>query len=142
MRHAWFGHRSAGRHWFRHGWGSGAILAAMLRRLETTPTQNQALRAALKEFQASATAAKGEGRRTRADVAEAFRRPAIDAESMGEMFARQDSALEDIRKAFVGTMIKVHDVLDETQRERLAQLMEQGPRWFRGPTPGMSAGAW
>jgi uncharacterized membrane protein len=109
-----------------------SVLRGVFRRLETTPTQSQAIEEALKEFQEGAKAWKGEARRTRADLAVAVRRSSIDAEALGELFARHDSALEGVRKGFVGMMVRVHDVLDETQRERLAQLIELGPRWFRG----------
>jgi hypothetical protein len=139
----WGGHHAGGHHvWMRHGprWpnplmfrqGRMSILRGVFRRLETTPTQSQAIQEALKEFQEGAKAWKGEARRTRTDLAVAFRRSSIDAEAMGELFARHDSALEGVRKAFVGMMMRVHDVLDDTQRERLAQLIELGPRWFRG----------
>lgn len=115
-------HFKRGRRWLMRG---------LLRRLETTPTQQQALLAATEEFQESAKAFKGEAKRTRADLAAALRRPSIDAESMGELFARHDSALDGLRKAFVGMTIRVHDTLDEAQRERLARLLEAGPRGLR-----------
>jgi hypothetical protein len=131
--HAWFGH---GRSWQNPFGSRGAplfVLRGLLRRLETTPSQNQALRNAAKEFQDSAGVMKDEVRRTRADLAAALRRSSIDAESMGELFARHDTTLDGVRKAFVGLTVKVHDILDDTQRERLAQLIENGPRHFRGP---------
>jgi hypothetical protein len=116
---------------FRHG--RRFILRGVLRRLETTPTQERALRDAAREFRDSAQSLKGEARRSRADVAAELRRPAIDENVLGELFARHDGTLDSVRKAFVGLMIKVHEILDDTQRERLAQLVELGPRWFRSP---------
>jgi hypothetical protein len=115
-------HLKSGRRW---------LMRSLFRRLETTPTQQQALRAATEEFQEGAKAFKGEAKRTRADIAAALRRSAIDAESMGELFARHDSALDGLRKAFVGMTIKVHETLDDEQRERLARLIEEGPRGLR-----------
>jgi uncharacterized membrane protein len=112
------------------------LMKALFRRLETTPTQQQALRAAMDEFQESAKTLKGEAGRTRTDVAAALRRPAIDAEALGELFARHDTALDGVRKAFVGMTIRVHDVLDDEQRERLARLIESGPRGLRGEMSG------
>lgn len=122
------GHRFNPLHFRR---GRRWLLRSLFRRLETTPTQQQALIAATEEFQESAKAFKGEAKRTRADLAAALRRPSIDAESMGELFARHDSALDGLRKAFVGMTIRVHETLDDEQRERLARLIEAGPRGLR-----------
>jgi uncharacterized membrane protein len=118
------------------------LLRGLFRRLEATPTQQQALRAATEEFQESARALKGEAVRTRADIAAALRRPAIDAESMGELFARHDTALDSVRKAFVGMTIKVHDTLDGEQRERLARLLEAGPRGLGRELRDDMSGGW
>jgi hypothetical protein len=53
---------------------------------------------------------------------------------LGELFARHDTELESLRKAFVGLTAKVHDALDDKQRSRLADIVEAGPRFFRhGP---------
>lgn len=126
----WFGEGGPAFHGMPRGFRRGRrwLLKGLFRRLETTPTQQDALRAAIEEFQQSAKVLKGEAGRTRAEVAAALRRPAIDAEALGELFARHDSALDDVRKAFVGMTIKVHDTLDEKQRARLARLIEAGPR--------------
>lgn len=123
-----------------YGAGRAFLLRRVLRRLETTPTQSDAIREALKEFEASAQLLRGEGKRTRADLAATLRRPAVDAESLGELFARHDSAIEGARKSFVGLTIKVHDILDDTQRERLAELLERGPR--SGRHAESDEGAW
>jgi hypothetical protein len=128
-------HFKRGRRW---------LLRSLFRRIEATPTQQQALHAATEEFQESAKAWKGEAKRTRSEIAAALRRPAIDAESMGELFARHDTALDGLRKAFVGMTIRVHETLDDDQRERLARLIEAGPRSLgHGPDEmnyGMSGG--
>lgn len=131
--HAEFGWGRHGGNPLMFGHGRRFILRGVLRRLETTPTQERALRDAAREFRDSAQSMKGEARRSRSDVAAELRRPAIDESALGELFARHDGALHDMRKAFVGLMIKVHEILDDTQRERLAQLIELGPRWFRSP---------
>jgi hypothetical protein len=117
------------------GRGRGFLLRGILRRLETTPTQEKALRDAAKEFHEGAKALKGEARRSRVDVAATLRRSSVDEVALGELFARHDGALDSVRKAFVGLTIRVHEILDDTQRERLAQLIELGPRWFRSPVP-------
>jgi hypothetical protein len=100
-------------------------------RLQTTPTQERAMTAAVDEFLGEVHTLESEGKQTRADLAAAMRKASFDEVLMGELYARHDNALEKLRKAFVGLAAKVHDTLDEEQRDRLAALIEQGPRFFR-----------
>jgi hypothetical protein len=67
---------------------------------------------------------------SRKDVAAALRKPTFDGVLLGELYARHDTAIEKLRKAFVGMMAKVHDALEEPQREQLAQIIERGPTHF------------
>jgi len=134
-----FGHDGYGRHGWEDqgfdgdGWGGPNMFLRMLfRRLETTPGQEKVIAQAYQEMREAAREAKGELRTSRADIAKAMRGPAIDEVLFGEMFARHDGALEKIRKAGIGAIAKVHDALDERQRARFADLIESGPRGFRG----------
>jgi len=114
------------------GFGRGFVLGAVLDRIGATPVQERTIRAAFEEFRAEAKrAGGGEGKQLRKDMASALRKPAFDEVLLGELFARHDRALEDVRKAFVGLMAKTHDALDEEQRGRLAELVEKGPRFWR-----------
>jgi hypothetical protein len=129
----------------RGGWGAGAgwgggfggpgmFLQMLFRRLETTPGQEKVIAAAFEEMREATKKARGEVVSSRADVARAMRGEAFDAVLFGDMFARHDTALEEIRKAGVGALAKVHDALDEKQRAHLAELIERGPGFFRaGP---------
>ena len=63
-------------------------------------------------------------RLSRDDIAKAMRHDGFDEEVMGESFARQDDRIREIREALVGALAKIHDVLDERQRQRLAGLIE------------------
>jgi uncharacterized membrane protein len=101
-------------------------------RLEATPAQERQIAQAFEELTSQAEPLKQEGKKTRADIAAALRKPSVDEVLFGELFARQDDVLEKTRKAFIGTVAKVHDALDERQRERLAEIVEHGPRFFGG----------
>jgi hypothetical protein len=115
------------------GFGRGFVLGAILDRVRATPVQERAVRAAFEEFRTELKrAADGEGKRTRQELAEALRKPAFDEVLLGELYARHDRSIENARKALVGFMAKVHDALDEEQRGRLAELVEKGPRFWRG----------
>jgi hypothetical protein len=121
------------------GWGgssrggmSGFILSSILGRVRATATQERVIRAAVDEFRAEMkNVGGGEAKKTRQDIGSAMRNPNFDEVFMGELFARQDTAIEKTRKAFVGLMAKVHDVLDEEQRGRMADLVEKGPRFWK-----------
>jgi hypothetical protein len=119
-----------------HGWsGRRWFLRGLFERLDTTPGQEKVIAAALDEVREAGEALRGEVRRTRSDVAKAARAPGFDEALMGETFARHDQALESMRKATVGAMAKIHAALDDTQREKLADIIESGPSFFGGFGP-------
>jgi hypothetical protein len=136
------GHRGGGWRGYRgwddrdgdrgHGWGGGPewFLRAVFDRLDATPAQEKVIKSAVEEVREAGRAAKDEFKKSRSEVAKAVRGPAIDEVFFGELFSRHDSAIESVRKAAVGAIAKVHDALDEKQRERLADLIEEGPRNF------------
>ncbi len=72
----------------------------------------------------------GEAVGTRSDLAAAFGSERLDEQRLGELFARHDELLAGARKAVVGALSKIHDVLEPKQREQLARVM--GRRGF-GP---------
>ena len=114
------------------GFGRRFLMRGVLDRLETTPAQEKVIFAAVDEFRDEAKKFRGELRKSRADVAAAFRKPSFVEVLLGELYARHDTAIEGLRKAFVGVGARVHDVLDEKQRARLADIIESGPSGFGG----------
>ena len=61
-----------------------------------------------------------------------IREQTVDAEVLGTLLAKQDSAFDDVKKELAGAVAKIHATLDRDQRERLARLLERmGPaaRW-------------
>ena len=120
----------------RRGAGRWGVLRALFERLEPSLAQERVIAASYEELRESAMKAREEVRSTRRDVARAVRGPQLDATLLGEVFARHDGALEALRKSAVGAVAKVHDALDERQRERLADLIESGlgfgHRWSGG----------
>lgn len=139
----WGGHHGwdhGGDHggWERGGFRDGGAfwLRALFERLDTSPGQEKVIREAIDEVRRNASTLRDEGRATRADVAKAVKSPSFDETVMGELFARHDNHLEKMRKDLVGAIAKVHAVLDDRQRELLAQLIERGPfggAQFGGP---------
>ena len=119
----------------RSGGRKRFIVRRILEHVRATPAQERVVSAAVEEFRDEVKKnVGGEGRRTRKELVEALRRSTFDAVLLGEQFARHDTILENGRKSFVGLVAKIHDALEPEQRERLADLVERGPRlgWMRG----------
>jgi hypothetical protein len=122
-----------GGHPFRGGgWGRGGfVMRSVMSRIGARPDQEEVIRDAVNELKDTASKAKGEGKRTRQDLADILRRPNFDEVMMGELFARHDTVMDTLRKSLVGAMGRTHNVLDDRQRARLADLIAQGPWAFR-----------
>lgn len=109
------------------------VVRAVLDHVRATPAQERVIGAAFEEFRDEMKRVSGgEGRRTRQEIVDALRRPTFDGVVLGEQFARHDTVLETARKSFVGLVAKIHDALEPEQRDRLAELIERGPRFFGG----------
>jgi Spy/CpxP family protein refolding chaperone len=137
--HGW-GHH--GGHGERGGRGGGWWMRGLYERLDTTPGQEKVIRQAFDEVMEATRAGRGELDRTRRDVAAAIRAGGVDETAMGELFARHDETLREVRKTFVGALAKVSEALDEEQRKRLADMIERGAGGFGrfGGGPYRSAG--
>ncbi|GAC1518462.1 MAG: hypothetical protein NVS3B10_20430 [Polyangiales bacterium] len=110
----------------------GMILRFLSERLDATPAQEKVIAQAIDELEAAGSKAKEGVKRSRVDVARAVRSEGFDVGHIGEVFAKHDEAIDSMRKAFVTSMQKVHDALEEPQRKVLADLIESGPGVFRG----------
>jgi hypothetical protein len=134
--HDWHGHQRGGGGGWRSRFSWDGFLAS---RLEATPDQQKVIRDELEGFWEKTRDLRRELRLSRDDIAKAMRSDAFDAEVMGDSFSRQDERIREIREALVGALAKIHDVLDERQRRRLADMVESmdrfggrggGPRWM------------
>lgn len=119
--------RSHGRGHWNHGAPPMAFffLRRVFQSLDTTPGQEKVIRAAVEELVQTVSKHRGEAQKSREDIARAVRSPSFDESAMGELFARHDASLEEIRKAVVGALAKTHEALDEEQRKRLASMIER-----------------
>jgi hypothetical protein len=139
-----WGGRGWGHHHHHHhrggrgleGFGSRRMLRGLFERLDTSPGQERVIADAARELADAARPLRDEVAASRRDVAAALRSPTVDAETLGELFARHDEALREARKRAVGALARVHEALDERQRESLAALLER--RW--GGACGRGAG--
>jgi Heavy-metal resistance len=121
--------------WEGRGGGRGPGffgLRAVFARLDTTPGQEKAIKAAFEELRAKARGVKDDARGMRGDLATALRGESLDAETLGTVASRASGAVDALRDAAIGAVLKVHEVLDERQRAIAADLLESGPRFGRG----------
>ena len=105
----------------------------LFERLDTTPAQEKAIRAAIGELRTKARAVKDDARGMRGDLAGALRGESLDAETLGTVASRASGAVDALRDAGIGAVLKVHEVLDERQRATLADSpSSRGLAWRRG----------
>src|SRR5690606_10052276 len=101
--------------------------------LDTTPRQERAIEDAMDEVRRAAEDFRDGIFDAKGEVAQAFRSESFDAEIMADILSRSDDKLDELRKAFVGALAKVHEALDAEQRERLASWMGRARRHWQGP---------
>jgi Spy/CpxP family protein refolding chaperone len=132
-RRAW----AWGHGWGGHGWGHGAcggprawgryaVFGPLLERLETTPGQEKAIRAAIDGVVEAAAAAKQRVFRSREQVAAVFRSEAFDEVLVSGVITGCDEAVEQVRGAMVDGLAKVYEALDPRQRALVAEWLERG----------------
>ncbi|MBK7862776.1 MAG: periplasmic heavy metal sensor [Archangiaceae bacterium] len=104
-----------GHHWGHGGgWGRGDgpkrwMLRRLFQRLDTTPGQEKVISEAYDELQEKLRAVREELQRARGTFARATRAEAFDTESVREQFEKQQGALEELKKAALASMQKIHE---------------------------------
>jgi Spy/CpxP family protein refolding chaperone len=112
---------------FRRG-GRNFFLRTAFERLDTTPGQEKVIKEAIDELREAGRKAKSELKEARPEVAHALRGEVFDENAVGGVVARIEGATESLRKAAIDAFAKIHGVLDDRQRSRLADFIESGPR--------------
>jgi hypothetical protein len=117
------------------GWGGhrrgGFVLGALLSRIDATPEQAKAIRAAFDEIRSKARAVADDARGLRKDLAGALRSEILDVETLGTIASRAGTSVDAVRDAAIGAILKVHDTLDARQREIVANALESRFGGFR-----------
>jgi len=131
---ALFFHRQRRRDPLRFGCGRGlrrdrAGLDYVLERLDTRPGQEKAIMAALDELSGTAKEVQTHFDGSRAEIGAALREPHFDAHRVDQIFERHTTDLALLKTAVTAALGKVHEALDEDQRQRLSRFVESGPRF-------------
>lgn len=131
--------RRRGRHDFydEERWERGGrerfFLRGMFTRLDTSPSQEKAIQAAIDEVMDAGRALKNDVKDSRKDVSEAFRGDDFNEELMASLLTRHDERIDELRRSVVAGLARVHASLDPDQRKQLARMLERGPGWGGGP---------
>lgn len=127
-------HGYGGWHGHHHGWGGFGhrpwFLHAALARLDATPAQERAIVGEIDRLQQRVQGAKVNLREGRGDLAAAVRGATLDDTALGGVLGRLDGTTAEVRAAIVDALRNIHAVLDDRQREALAQMLDGG--WWRG----------
>jgi Spy/CpxP family protein refolding chaperone len=127
--------------WGHGGWGHGGpvgpgtrgrgrwFLRSVFERLETTPGQEKAIVAAIDELRDNRAIVREEAQHTREDLARVVASGLVDDAALEETFARHDRALAQLRVAFVESLKKVSEALDEGQRKQVAEFLRRSGRF-------------
>jgi uncharacterized membrane protein len=119
-----------------HGWRGGRHrgLYIGLAHLDASPAQERAIVAEVDKLHDRLNAAKVNVREARGDFAAAIRGPILDDAALGAVLGRVDTATGEARAAVLEAVRNIHAVLDDRQREQLADLLDKG-WWRRGGGP-------
>ena len=121
-------------HHHHYGWGGGGPgrrgLYMALARLDASPAQERAIVGEVDHLKARLWTAKGNVKDARGDLAAAVRGPILDDAALGAVLGRVDGATGEARGAILEALRNIHAVLDDKQREHLADLLDKG--WWRG----------
>lgn len=114
--------------WHRGGGARRWVTRRLFEELDTTPGQEKVLQQAMSDLEAKAWAVRDAFDKSRRDVAQAMRSEAFDADAFGSAQSNQRAALEALEAQVKDSLRAVHEALGPEQRQRLAQLIELGPR--------------
>lgn len=94
-----------------------------LRRLETTPAQERALRQEWKDLRKLAYHTRGELAGLRGELGAVLAAPALDRAALDAALGRVDQAYATMRTATADALTRVHAALDDEQRVTLGKLL-------------------
>lgn len=130
------GHRSHHSHHHRHGqrggrW-RGKWLRGLFERLDTTPGQEKVIREAIGDVMDEAKSARRAFPDMRSNLGAAFASDSLDEAAVESAMAPADEGLARLRVATSEALRRIHEVLDDEQRQRLARWLSRGDH---GPLP-------
>jgi uncharacterized membrane protein len=96
--------------------------------MDLSPAQEKLVRTEFGALREKAHAVKSEMRDSRGDLARAVSGQTFDKSALDAAFARHDRAISELRGQLSGSIERIHASLDDTQREKLAQMLDRNTR--------------
>jgi Spy/CpxP family protein refolding chaperone len=119
--------------WHHRGRGHRGLYM-VFSRLDCSPAQERTIIAEVDQLKHKLRDTKWGMRDARGDLAAALRGPTLDDAALGAVLGRVDAATGSARAAILEAVRNIHAVLDDGQREKLAEMLDGG--WFkRGGSP-------
>jgi Spy/CpxP family protein refolding chaperone len=120
-------------HWHHRGRGHRGLYM-VFSRLDCSPAQERTIIAEVDQLKHKLRDTKWGMRDARGDLAAALRGATLDDAALGAVLGRVDAATGNARAAILEALRNIHAVLDDGQREKLAEMLDGG--WFkRGGSP-------
>jgi uncharacterized membrane protein len=111
-----------------------------LSHLDASPAQERAIIAEVDKLKERLRGAKSNLKDGRVDLAAAVRGPVLDDAALGAVLGRVDNATGEARAATLDAIRNIHAVLDDKQREQLADILDRGFWGWRGRRGGGDGG--
>jgi hypothetical protein len=135
-RYSSFGYEPWHHHQWHHNPGRRGLYM-VLSRLDASPAQERAIIGEVDKLKSRLRETRAGVKDARGDLSAALRGPVLDDAALGAVLGRVDTATSDARNAIVDALRNIHGVLDDTQREHLADLVDRGPwAWRRSGRGG------
>lgn len=133
-------------HHSRHGggrWSWRGRMRWLFERLDTSPGQEKVIVQAADDLTEAFEKMRDEMRTTREAIARSLRGETFDSAALGELDAKHDELIANMRRTLRTSLSKVHEALDAKQRRELADLLEHGMGYgHRGYGYGGGCGGW
>lgn len=129
------GHHHGGGMGFFGGFGrmgARGPLRYVFARLETTPGQEKVIAEEVEAVMNAVGSVRQDFGNIRQTIANAVRSPVFNVEALAELQVKQDIAIEKVRDTIKASLAKIHEALDDKQRQELANIIEGGFRGGRG----------
>ncbi len=125
----------------RQGFGARTLLRGLFARLQTTPSQENAIIATIDELIDTGRQVHVQMRGARSDMAEALRNPSADGSALAGARAKVQTGIDTMLQVVDRAFGTVHQTLDDRQRRVLADLIESG-HGFDTPWAGHPYRSW
>ncbi|MFL5319838.1 MAG: periplasmic heavy metal sensor [Myxococcaceae bacterium] len=127
------GHHGGGRFGGFGRMGARGPLRFVFAKLQTTPGQEKLIAEEVENVLNVLRESRGELTNIRGAIANALRSPVFNQEALNEVQVKQDATMEKVRDAIRGSLAKIHEALDDKQRQELAAIIEGFGGFGRGP---------